>query len=201
MTQRGGIDPMWGQIQIVTAIALVTAALGCSDDRPPIREASDHLILRVPSDLEVCGGTFSTMESEVIRLRGLFGATPGPVDYAWMPRTHYASEDFPCMLSIADGCASGLNVYDRSIANTHELVHAARAAMPAAFEEGLATLLAPANRPVQALAPRDELLDALRGSLRSACNSSRIVRPQSASPADPRGRAWQRCPGVEQGWP
>ena len=158
---------MQGPIQIATTIALASAALGCSEyDRPPIREASEHLILRIPSELDVCGGTFSIMENEVIRIRELFGAMPGAVDYAWMPFSHYAPEDFPCttIATNASGCASGLQVHDRAIANTHELVHAARAQIPVAFEEGLATLLGPPERRRVEPASRDELLNAMTGS-------------------------------------
>ena len=149
--------------QTTIAIASVLAVFGCADDRLPIREASEHLILRVPSGLEVCGGTFSTMESEVIRIRELFGARAGTVDYTWMPRSHYGREEFPCVMG-ASGCAGGLLVFDRAIANTHELVHAARSGMPAAFEEGLATLLTAPIAPETPLAPREQLFDALVGS-------------------------------------
>jgi hypothetical protein len=135
--------------------------IACSgEERPPIREQSDYLILRAPADLPVCEGTFQRMETEIIRIQAMFGAQPVTVDYSWMPRSHVSTDEFPCDTS---GCALEADVYARTLMSTHELVHAARSdSLPSVLEEGVATLFQiAADRSADVMASREVLREAL----------------------------------------
>lgn len=136
----------------------------CADEveLPPIQKQSESLVLRAPSDLPVCGGTFDTMEAEVLQIQEMFGSPPVTVDYSWMPQSHYTNEEFPCDSS-PWACSPGSTVYARTLMSTHEIVHASRTLLlPSVLEEGLATLLDPAqSRTAEAMASREELLEIL----------------------------------------
>jgi hypothetical protein len=153
---------------------IVMVSCGGGYEAPPVIQQSEHLILRGPPDLEVCGGTFSKMESEVMLIRALFGEAPGPVDYAWLPVEHYVLDDFPCAPFTDNACAYGSSVYARTLASTHELVHASRKfGLPTVLEEGLATVLSdPQYQNTDVLVPREEPLDALTTS--SWANASSV---------------------------
>lgn len=142
-------------------LGLILSACG-GDDLPPIHERSESLILRSPSDLPVCKGTFAKMEAEVIHIQKMFGSAPEPVDYSWMPESHYSADEFPCDFQ-AFGCAASFSVYARTLASTHELVHSARSgSLPSVLEEGLATLLdVPMDADAGVMASRAILLEAL----------------------------------------
>jgi hypothetical protein len=134
-----------------------------SEDLPPIYEQSEWLVLRSPPNLQVCGGTFAEMEADVIQLHEMYGTTSVSVDYSWMPESRYSADEFPCQISTAFGCAASVNIYARTLASTHELVHAGRSAkLPAVLEEGLATIFdTPINADADVMASREILLDAL----------------------------------------
>jgi hypothetical protein len=137
---------------------------GCdSEDLPPIYEQSEWLVLRSPSGQQVCDGTFAAMEADVIQLHENYGSTSVSVDYSWMPDSRYSADAFPCQISTAFGCAASVNIYARTLASTHELVHAARSGkLPAVLEEGLATIFdTPINADADIMASREILLDAL----------------------------------------
>lgn len=143
-------------------------------------KSSSRLILRAPTDLEICAGTFASMEAEVIELQSRFGVDPNLVDYAWMPESHYDDEALPCNLSTF-ACSIGNNVYARTLASTHELVHASRPSLPAVLEEGLATLLSvPRTNDVGEMATRDELLTALELGTWEQASDERGVYERSA---------------------
>jgi hypothetical protein len=141
------------------ALALLLSA--CSDDveLPPIREQSEWLVLRAPTDLQICAETFARMEAEVMQISEMFGSGPVTVDYSWMPESHYRPEVLPCDAGWA--CSSERNVYAPTLMMTHELVHAARWSLPSVLDEGLATLLSVAsNRNADVMASRELLREA-----------------------------------------
>jgi hypothetical protein len=143
---------------------LLLAACTEEVELPPIRDRSDSLVLRTPSDLPVCAGTFDAMEAEVLQIQEMFGSPPVTVDYSWMPQSHYTDEEFPCDGSTW-GCAPGSHAYVRTLMSTHELMHASRSSwLPSVLEEGLAALHDPAqSRTAEVMASRAELLDVLEG--------------------------------------
>jgi hypothetical protein len=148
--------------QYLLALTLLLGA--CDGDvLPPIYEQSEWLVLRSPPDEQICQGTFAAMEADVIALQENYGSTPVIVDYSWMPDSRYSTDQFPCQISTAFGCAASVDIYARTLASTHELVHAARRGkLPAVLEEGLATLFdAPIDADAGVMASREMLLEAL----------------------------------------
>jgi len=139
------------------------SALGACEVRPPVIEEGELLILRGPIDVEICAGTFPTMESELAELFARFDHPPHTVEYTWMPLSHVDEVDFFCTSDNVLGCAQGDQIYTRSLAHTHELVHAARnKGIPAVLEEGLATYLdTPTNNRPSKMASRELLLEGL----------------------------------------
>lgn len=61
---------------------------------PPIREQSEWLVLRGPTELPICDATFSTMEAEVMQISEMFGSGPVTVDYSWMPKPSISPRSF-----------------------------------------------------------------------------------------------------------
>ncbi|WP_146156133.1 hypothetical protein [Enhygromyxa salina] len=140
---------------------MLSASACGGPELPPIVQRSPRLTLRAPAELEICAGTFDLMESEVIELQDRFGVEPGPVEYTWMPESHYDDAELPCKLSTL-ACSLDAEVYARTLASTHELVHAARESLPAVLEEGLATFLsAPSSNDPAEMVARAQLLEAL----------------------------------------
>jgi hypothetical protein len=141
----------------------------------PILEQSEWLVLRGPTDLPICRGTFSTMEAEVVQISEMFGSGPVTVDYSWMPDP----EDLPCPIGWA--CASDRNVYAPTLMVTHELVHAARESLPSVLEEGLATVLSVAtNGNDDVLASREILSEAVEAGTLELAPDGKGVYERSA---------------------
>jgi hypothetical protein len=148
----------WSKRMLVPALLLSA----CADDvdLPPIRQQSEWLVLRGPTELQICDATFSTMEAEVMQISEMFGSGPVTVDYSWMPKPQYQPEDLPCDIGWA--CSTNRDVYAPTLMMTHELVHAARWSLPSVLDEGLATLLEVASdRDADAMASREILREAL----------------------------------------
>lgn len=81
---------------------LVFVALACTaEELPPVRARSESLVLRSPTDLEICAGTFAMMEAEVVAIRTSFGSAATTIDYSWMPKSHYDADEFPCTTATA----------------------------------------------------------------------------------------------------
>ena len=149
---------------------LVAAALGCSPE-PPELAADANLILRGPEDVFVCAGTFARSSAEVVMIRESFRPSSGPVEYIWMPETEVSAADFPCESSNY-ACTSGTSIYARTLASTHEIVHAARSpGLPMVLEEGLAAMLDEATPQEQVLAPRIDFEQAVTSGSWSPSNA------------------------------
>ncbi len=161
------------------------SVLACAEDLPPVRGKSELLVLRAPTEFEICGGTFAMMEAEVLAIRDGFGSRAPTVDYSWMPESHYDADAFPCETDGAWACtqfSKRTEVYARSLAETHELVHAARhLTLPSVLEEGLATLYEhPARSDDQTIVSREELLAALESGTWQGASSGHGLYQRSA---------------------
>ena len=147
-------------LRLMFALSCMAGMAGC-EAKPPLRQADEYLSLRAPADLEICAGTFTKASREVELIRSEFAPSTGPVEFEWLPSSHYPDSDFPCAVSDY-ACASGTSVYSRAAVSTHELVHAARTpGLPELLEEGLATMLDEPTLFESELASREELEAAL----------------------------------------
>ena len=138
-------------------------AVGCAEERVhlPIIEQSERLVLRGPSDIAVCGGTFQYMEDFVVDIQDVLAPTASPplVTHTWVPSGLDVDVLDFCNARVG-GCAWGADSYHHRLVSKHELVHASRPGTRASiFEEGVATMFGEFNG--SEIASRDELLQEL----------------------------------------
>lgn len=148
-------------------VTLVIPLLGpaCVEEDSLVVSRSDLLVLYAPQDyveqdMAVCDGTFEKMEHDVYLTRKMFKSnTAVPIHYYWLPAIQISSDEFPCTAS-GHACTIEQTIYARTLASTHELVHASRATAPRVLEEGMATLLSDPYHRLSKLVAREELFDA-----------------------------------------